>query len=183
MVFGAAIYLIQAVDGWGREPPSIPDFFTCLDCSLTLPQIVLRHKSIKLISQGQADQQLRWVGSKLHGIWGGNITDPGHRWMREGTPGSTRNFHLFRLLNHVPSPQFDQSLYADYLSWHLGLNETRLKPELTFSILLNPLYGLQKRIDGAGLLTPTQYSRTRWGRLESMYHLLIICECLQAYLE
>jgi hypothetical protein len=29
----------------------------------------------------------------------------------------------------------------------------RLKPELTFSILLNPFYGLQKRIEGAGLLT------------------------------
>jgi hypothetical protein len=42
-----------------------------------------------------------------------------------------------------------QSLYADDLSQCLGLNETRLQPELTFSVLLNALYGLQKRIVGA----------------------------------
>ncbi len=65
-----------------------------------------------------------------------------------------------------PSIAKYQYLYADDLSWHLGLNETRLKPELTFSILLNPLYGLQKRIEGAGLLTPTQYSKATSGRLE-----------------
>jgi hypothetical protein len=40
-----------------------------------------------------------------------------------------------------PSIAKYQSLYADNLSWHLGLVETRLKPELTFSILLNLLYG------------------------------------------
>jgi hypothetical protein len=48
------------------------------------------------------------------------------------------------------------SLFADDLSRRLGLNETRLKPELTFSVILNALYGLQKRIVGAGLLTATQ---------------------------
>ncbi len=32
-----------------------------------------------------------------------------------------------------------QLLCADDLSQYLGLNETRLKPELTISILLNPL--------------------------------------------
>ncbi len=53
-----------------------------------------------------------------------------------------------------PSIAKYRSLYADDLSWHLGLNETRLKIESTFSILLNQLYGLQKRIEGAGLLTP-----------------------------
>ncbi len=67
-----------------------------------------------------------------------------------------------------PSIAKYQSLYVDDLSQHLGLNETRIKPELTFSILLNPLYGLQKRIEGAGLLTPTQYSRARSDRLECM---------------
>lgn len=37
------------------------------------------------------------------------------------------------------------SLYANDLSQRLGLNETRLKPELTFSNLLNELYDLQSR--------------------------------------
>jgi hypothetical protein len=44
------------------------------------------------------------------------------------------------------------------------LNETRLKPKLTFSVLLNALYGLQKRIVGAGLLTVTQYSMAKSGK-------------------
>jgi hypothetical protein len=56
----------------------------------------------------------------------------------------------------VPLSSNNRSLYADDLSQRLGLNETRLKPELTFSVLLNALYGLQKRIVGAGLLTATQ---------------------------
>ena len=41
-----------------------------------------------------------------------------------------------------------QSLYADDHSQRLGLN-ARLKRELTFSVLLNPLFGLKKRIVGA----------------------------------
>ena len=63
-----------------------------------------------------------------------------------------------------PSIAKYQSLYADDLSQCLGLNETRLQPELTFSVLLNALYGLQKRIVGAGLLTATQYSRAKSGK-------------------
>ncbi len=61
------------------------------------------------------------------------------------------------------------SLYEYDLSQHLGFNETGLKPELTLSIFLNALYGLQKRIIGAGLLTATQYSRVKSGRSACLY--------------
>ncbi len=49
------------------------------------------------------------------------------------------------------------------------MNETRLKPELTFSVLLNALYGLQKRIVGAGLLIATQYSRAKSGKFACLH--------------
>ncbi len=49
------------------------------------------------------------------------------------------------------------------------MNETRLKPELTFSVLLNALYGLQKRIVGAGLLTATQYSKAKSGKFACLH--------------
>ena len=49
------------------------------------------------------------------------------------------------------------------------MNETRLEPELTLSNLLNALYGLQKRIVGAGLLTATQYSSSKSGRFACLY--------------
>ncbi len=68
-----------------------------------------------------------------------------------------------------PSTAKYQSLYTDDLSQRLGLNETRLKPESTFSVLLNALYGLQQRIVGAGLLTATQYSRAKSGKLACLH--------------
>ncbi len=68
-----------------------------------------------------------------------------------------------------PSIAKYQSLYADDLSQRLGLNETRLKPELTISVLLNALYGLQKRIVEAGLLTATQYSRAKSGKFACLH--------------
>jgi hypothetical protein len=40
---------------------------------------------------------------------------------------------------------------------------------LTFSVLLNALYGLQKRIVGAGLLTATQYSRAKSGKFACLH--------------
>jgi hypothetical protein len=70
-----------------------------------------------------------------------------------------------------PSIENYRSLYAEDLSQRLGLNETRLKPELTFSVLLNPLFGLEKRIVGAGLLTSTQYYRAKSGKYYASLHL------------
>jgi hypothetical protein len=64
----------------------------------------------------------------------------------------------------ITMSELRQCIHQEDLSQHIGLNETRLKPELTLStILLNPF---QKRIEGAGLLTSTQYSRAKSGRLE-----------------
>jgi hypothetical protein len=68
-----------------------------------------------------------------------------------------------------PSIAKYQSFYADDLSQHLGLNETRLKPELIFSVLLNALYSLEKRIVGAGLLTATQYYRAKSGKFACLH--------------
>jgi hypothetical protein len=68
-----------------------------------------------------------------------------------------------------PSIAKYRSLYEDDLSQCLGLNETRLKPELTFSVLLNALYGLQKRIVGAKLITAKQYSRTKSGKFPCLH--------------
>ncbi len=44
-----------------------------------------------------------------------------------------------------------------------------MKPESTFSVLLNALYGLQKRIVGAGLLNATQYSRAKLGKFACLH--------------
>ncbi len=69
-----------------------------------------------------------------------------------------------------PSIAKYRSLYVDDLSQCLGLNESRLKPELTFSVLLNPLFGLEKRIIGAGLLTKTQqYLRAKSGKYNAFF--------------
>jgi len=71
-----------------------------------------------------------------------------------------------------PSIAKYRSLYVDDLSQRLGLNESRLKPELTFSVLLNPLFGLEKRIVGAVLLTKTQYLRAKSGD----YNAFVTCQ-------
>ncbi len=44
-----------------------------------------------------------------------------------------------------------------------------MKPESTFSVLLNALYGLPKRIVGAGLLIATQYSRAKSGKFAFLH--------------
>ena len=61
------------------------------------------------------------------------------------------------------------SLYSGELCQQLGLNETRLKHELTLSVLLNAWFGLQKRIVGAKLLTATQYSRANAGKFVCLH--------------
>ena len=68
-----------------------------------------------------------------------------------------------------PSIAKYRSLYVDDLSQRLGLNESRLKPELTFSVLLNPLFGLEKRIVEAGLLTKTQYLWAKSGKYNAFF--------------
>ena len=52
-------------------------------------------------------------------------------------------------------------LYTDDISRRVGLSSKYLPPALTMPVLLNPLFGLQKRIVGTGLLTRSQYDRAR----------------------
>jgi hypothetical protein len=54
-------------------------------------------------------------------------------------------------------------LYAQDLAQYVGLNENHLPNDLTFSVFLNPLFGLEQRIVGSGLLTMAQYARARRG--------------------
>lgn len=52
-------------------------------------------------------------------------------------------------------------VYTEDLARRVGLSSTFLPPALTMSVLLNPLFGLQSRIIGAGLLKRLQYARAR----------------------
>ena len=53
-------------------------------------------------------------------------------------------------------------LYADDLAKRVSLNGT-LPNALTFLVLLNPLFGLQQRIVGSGLLTEVQFTNAKRG--------------------
>ena len=53
-------------------------------------------------------------------------------------------------------------LYAQDLAKRIGLTNN-LPNALTFSVLLNPLFGLQHRIVGSGLLTEGQYTNAKRG--------------------
>ena len=52
-------------------------------------------------------------------------------------------------------------LYSKDLSERLGLEHDFLEPSLTNSVLLNPMFGLEKRVVSSGLMTHRQYSRAR----------------------
>ena len=54
-------------------------------------------------------------------------------------------------------------LYAQDLAQCVGLNANHLPNALTFSILLNPMFGLEQRIVGSGLLTKEQFYRAKRG--------------------
>ncbi len=54
-------------------------------------------------------------------------------------------------------------LYAQDLAQRVGLNENHLPNALTFSVFLNPSFGLEQRIIGSGLLMVAQYARARRG--------------------
>jgi hypothetical protein len=56
-----------------------------------------------------------------------------------------------------------RTLYAQDLTQCVGLNENHLSNALMFSVFLNPLFGLEQRIVGSGLLTAAQYARARRG--------------------
>jgi hypothetical protein len=55
-------------------------------------------------------------------------------------------------------------LYAQDLAQRVGLNENHLPNVLTFSVFLNPLFGLEQIIVGSGLLMAAQYARVGKGK-------------------
>jgi hypothetical protein len=54
-------------------------------------------------------------------------------------------------------------LYAQDLAQCNGLNAIHLPNALGFSVFLNPLFGLEQRIVGSGLLTKEQFDRAKRG--------------------
>ena len=69
-------------------------------------------------------------------------------------------------------------LYAKDLSQHVGLNENHLPNALTFSVLLNPMFGLEQRIVGSGLLTKEQFYRAKRGKSFLFFRLYATTSCV-----
>jgi hypothetical protein len=79
---------------------------------------------------------------------------------------STVSAHIEKQLKvEVMDPIIEKyrMLYAQDLVQRVGLNENHLPNALMFSVFLNPLFGLEQRIVGSGLLTAAQYARARRG--------------------
>jgi hypothetical protein len=92
---GSDFYQFRTMDARGREPPILPGNLTVLVYSLTLPWSDCCCKSIKLISQDLAHQQLRWVSPDYHGVWGATSIDL-WQWMHEGgNPRFAQGFWQF----------------------------------------------------------------------------------------
>ncbi len=85
---------------------------------------------------------------------------------------STVSVHIekrFKIEVMDPMIEKHRMLYAQDLAKHVGLNENYLPNALTFSILLNPLFGLEQRIVGSGLLTEEQFVRAKRGTYLANY--------------
>ncbi len=92
---GSVFYRFRTINAWGREPPILPGILTVLVYSLTLPWIDCCRRSIKLISQALAHQQLRWVPLEYHGVWGASFIDLGRSMHEGGNPQFSQGFWLF----------------------------------------------------------------------------------------
>ena len=66
----------------------------------------------------------------------------------------------------APCVQKYCKVYAEDLARRTGLSSKYLPPAMTMNVLLNPLFGLQSKIIGTGLLKRLQYARAR----SSTYH-------------
>ena len=65
-----------------------------------------------------------------------------------------------------------RSLYCRDLSERLSINDQLLPRHLSFGVHLNPLFGTEERIIGSGLMTRTQYGRSKRG--ETINELFVI---------
>ncbi len=112
---GSVFYWFRTVDVWGREPPIVPGILTVLVYSLTSPWSDCCRKSIRLISQDLAHQQLRWVPPKFNGVWGASSIDLGW-WMHEGgNPQLSQGFWLFWSTH---SHRLESIVVASLSSWY-----------------------------------------------------------------
>jgi hypothetical protein len=65
--------------------------------------------------------------------------------------------------------------YADDLEACLKLTEDKLPPALSVSTLLNPLFGLEAKIVGSGLMTQDQYNASRKLVVSMMHNIIDKC--------
>ena len=63
-------------------------------------------------------------------------------------------------------------VYTEDLSCCVGLSSEYLPPAMTAAVLLNPRFGLQKRMVGAGLLTGHRYKRGRSSKCNRLRELV-----------
>ncbi len=104
---GSDFYRFRTIKAWGRELPILPGILIVLVYSLTLPWIDCCCKSIKLISQDLAHQQLRWVPPKYHGVWRASSIDLGRSMHEGGNSQFSLGFWLF-WSTHAISSAFAQ---------------------------------------------------------------------------
>ena len=64
-------------------------------------------------------------------------------------------------------------VYTEDLSCCVGLSSEYLPPAMTAAVLLNPRFGLQKRMVGAGLLTGHRYKRGRSSKCNRLRELVM----------
>ena len=79
----------------------------------------------------------------------------------------TRNYLQVKTMD--PMIEKFRSLYSRDLSERLGINERSLPPHLTFGVHLNPMFGSEERVIGSGLMTRTQYERSKAGESDHTY--------------
>ena len=75
-----------------------------------------------------------------------------------------KNYTSVELMDHCVAKYCD--LYIEDLACRVGLSSRYLPPALTMNVLLNPLFGLQSKIVGSGLLKGHQYARARSSKCE-----------------
>jgi hypothetical protein len=63
-------------------------------------------------------------------------------------------------------------LFADDLERRLGITDDKLPPSLAVTTLLNPIFGLESKVVGTGLMTESQYKHARKSIISLMHDIL-----------
>ena len=74
-------------------------------------------------------------------------------------PEVAKNYDKVELMDPMIKKYCD--LYTKDLAKRVGLDYRSLSPIFTTHVLLNPMFGLNKRVVNSGLLTYDQYQRVR----------------------